>query len=61
MRKINVSIVGTVGIPANYGGFETLAENLIINQPEFIDYTVFASSKHYKVKPVNYLGAKIKY
>ena len=27
MRKINISIVGTAGIPANYGGFETLAEN----------------------------------
>jgi glycosyltransferase involved in cell wall biosynthesis len=61
MKITKVAIVGTMGVPASYGGFETLAENLIINQPEFIDYTVFASSKHYKVKPANYLGAKINY
>ena len=61
MRKINVSIVGTVGIPANYGGFETLVENLVINQPDFINYTVFASSRNYKIKPKKYLKAKLKY
>ena len=27
MRK--VAIIGTVGVPANYGGFETLVENII--------------------------------
>ena len=27
MKK--VAIIGTVGIPAGYGGFETLAENLV--------------------------------
>ena len=61
MRKISVSIVGTVGIPANYGGFETLVENLVINQPDFIDYTVFASSGNYKIKPEKYLKANMKY
>ena len=61
MKKIRVSIVGIVGVPANYGGFETLVENLVINQPDFIDYTVFASSRNYKIKPKNYLKAKIKY
>jgi hypothetical protein len=29
MPNKNIAIVGTVGVPANYGGFETLAENLI--------------------------------
>ena len=24
-----VSIIGTVGVPANYGGFESLVENII--------------------------------
>ena len=27
MKK--VAIIGTVGVPAKYGGFETLVENLI--------------------------------
>ncbi len=26
-----IAIVGTAGIPANYGGFETLAENLVVH------------------------------
>ena len=26
---MNVSIIGTVGVPANYGGFESLVENII--------------------------------
>lgn len=28
MVSKQISILGTVGVPANYGGFETLAENL---------------------------------
>lgn len=26
---MKVAVIGTVGVPANYGGFETLAENLL--------------------------------
>ncbi len=28
MKNRNISIIGTVGVPANYGGFETLVEHL---------------------------------
>lgn len=28
---MKISIIGTVGVPANYGGFETLVENIITN------------------------------
>ena len=28
-NKIKISIIGTVGVPACYGGFETLVENLL--------------------------------
>jgi glycosyltransferase involved in cell wall biosynthesis len=28
MNKVKITIVGTKGLPANYGGFETLVENL---------------------------------
>ena len=37
-----VSIIGTVGVPANYGGFESLVENIIgYNSPSDIHYTVY--------------------
>ena len=29
MKDKKIAIVGTVGVPANYGGFEMLAENLV--------------------------------
>lgn len=46
MKK--VAVVGTVGVPAKYGGFETLVENLIGEHCSAeIDYTVFCSSKAY--------------
>lgn len=29
MKEKKIAIIGIVGVPANYGGFETLAENLV--------------------------------
>ena len=46
----NVSIIGTAGIPAKYGGFETLAENLVLNIPPDVRYTVFALKNFIRVK-----------
>ena len=60
MKK--VAIIGTVGVPANYGGFETLVENIIgDNASPDIEYTVFCSSKDCSIRPVTYKGAKLKY
>jgi hypothetical protein len=56
-----VSIIGTVGIPANYGGFETLTEHLVLNADENIVYTVYCSSKAYKENSKTYYGAQLKY
>lgn len=61
MRKIKISILGTVGVPANYGGFESLVENLIDFTPKEFSYTVFCSANHYKQKLVKYKGANLKY
>lgn len=61
-RKINVSIIGTVGIPAKYGGFETLTENLIVGKmSEDINYTVYCSSIAYDTHNEMYHGASLKY
>jgi len=60
MKK--VAIIGTVGVPANYGGFETLVENLIgQNTSEWIEYTVFCSGKEYPQRMSVYKGAKLEY
>lgn len=62
MKKI--SILGTVGIPASYGGFETLAENLArFHQANALagKLVVYCSAKSYPAGPETYLGAKLRY
>ena len=60
MRK--VAIIGTVGVPASYGGFETLVENIIgDNASKDFEYTIFCSSKSYPEKQKEYKGVKLKY
>jgi len=60
MKK--VAIIGTVGIPANYGGFETLVENLVgENCPDNVKYTVYCSGKSYKSRKKEYKEAKLVY
>lgn len=59
-----ISILGTVGVPANYGGFETLAENLVkhhdaMSVPDSI--TIYCSSRSYLAKNPSYLSAQLKY
>jgi hypothetical protein len=58
---MRISIIGTAGIPARYGGFETLAENLARNKIGDIQYTIFCSAKLYQKKQNEYLGARLKY
>jgi glycosyltransferase involved in cell wall biosynthesis len=59
-RKI-VSIVGTVGLPAKYGGWETLVSNLTCQLKGKFYLTVFCSSVKYKDQPSEYNGAQLKY
>lgn len=62
MEKIKVAIVGTQGVPAQYGGFETLTENLLgMKNADNIEYTVFCSSKDMPTKMDTYKGANLKY
>ncbi len=57
-----VAIIGTQGVPAKYGGFESLVENLLgDNCPEDIEYTVFCSAKDMQEHLSDYKGAKLKY
>lgn len=63
MTKTKVGIIGTVGVPAKYGGFETLAHQLVENLGHQLDLTVYSSSKSYsKAEQVtSWKGATIKY
>ncbi|SHN44873.1 DUF1972 domain-containing protein [Chitinophaga sp. CF418] len=45
--KKRIAIIGTVGIPARYGGFETLAEQLVARLSHEFSFTVFCSKKAY--------------
>lgn len=58
----NVAIVGIQGVPAKYGGFETLVENIIgENCSPDIQYTIFCSAKDYATKLDTYKRANIRY
>ncbi|TCN77398.1 DUF1972 domain-containing protein [Shewanella fodinae] len=61
MKDIRVAVIGTVGLPACYGGFESLVENLVEGGSENIFYTVYASAKSYTTLLDEYKGAKIIY
>ncbi len=60
MKK--VAIIGTVGVPANYGGFETLVEQLVRhNSSDDLQYAVYCSKKSYDEERWVYHGAKTEY
>lgn len=59
MKKIN--IIGTVGVPACYGGFESLVENMLDYTPSDVQYTIFCTRKKYNEKLETYKGAKLVY
>ena len=61
--KKKVALIGTVGLPAQYGGFETLAEHLVRNLDEEYDFIVYCSKKKYPKaeRKEKYRNAKLKY
>lgn len=64
MEKTRVAIIGTTGLPAKYGGFETLAHHLVDRLNQRYDLTVYCSSKYFAEKGkrrTHFNGAKLKY
>lgn len=59
MKKI--FIIGIVGLPACYGGFESLVEHLLDYTPVDVEYTVFCTSTRYKTKLKEYKKARLVY
>lgn len=59
--KKKIAIIGTNGIPAKYGGFESLVEYLSEYLSESFEITVFCSSKVQKEKSEFYKGVHLSY
>ena len=60
-NKKKIYIIGTVGVPACYGGFESLVDNLLDYTPDDVEYTVFCTAKKYEKKLESYKGAHLIY
>lgn len=61
MRYKKIGIAGTHGVPAKYGGFETLAENLVNGLKNDYLITVYCNSKIYNEHERNITGFFTKY
>lgn len=62
-KKKRIAIIGTVGLPARYGGFETLADHLVRNISDKYEPIVYCTKKRYpkNERKETYLGARLKY
>lgn len=60
---MTLGIVGTVGVPAKYGGFETLVHHLVIHLNNRFNMTVYCSKKAYdeEERMDEFNGARLKY
>ncbi|MDF1621703.1 DUF1972 domain-containing protein [Pseudothioclava nitratireducens] len=61
---MTISIIGTVGVPAGYGGFETLAQNLVEYNSASgngAEVCVYCSAKAFPERPDHYRTARLRY
>jgi hypothetical protein len=61
MKKNQIAIIGIVGLPARYGGFETLTEYLTKYLGKKYDFTVYCSGKIYKNRLAEHNNATLVY
>ncbi|HNQ11655.1 MAG TPA: DUF1972 domain-containing protein [Bacteroidia bacterium] len=63
LPKPKLSIIGCTGLPARYGGFETLANFLVQHLGRKFDIRVYCSTKYYfqKKRPTHYKKARLHY
>ncbi len=62
---LKAAIVGCVGVPGRYGGFETLAENLAHYSSKMSadsdDLTIYCSAPEYSEHPPSFQGVNLRY
>lgn len=62
LKTKEIAIVGIQGVPARYGGFETMVENIIPQTPDpKLRYTVFCARRDCPQQPKQYKGARLSY
>lgn len=64
IEKIRIALLGTVGVPGRYGGFETLAENLVRYHSRMghsDSLSVWCSSKENVAHPTRFESADLRY
>lgn len=64
IEKSRIAVLGTVGVPGRYGGFETLAENLVryhCRSAHPVGLTVWCSSKDNADHPPRFKCAELRY
>lgn len=62
--RLRIAVIGSVGVPARYGGFETLVENLATQAPHMapdMELTIYCSAKSYPNRALNFNGARLRY
>lgn len=60
-KRKSVGIIGSVGVPAKYGGFETLTEYLVRLLGSELELHVGCSKKAYEEHLTSYYGARLHY
>ena len=60
-KQHDVAVVGIVGLPPRYGGFETLADHLVRNWGATVRAVVFCSRPQQGEGPKHYCGAELEY
>ena len=63
MKKYDLAIIGIVGIPGKYGGFETFADYFVQNLPDSYKAKIFCSKHNYSKieRKSNYFNADLSY
>ena len=56
-----VAIIGIVGIPAGYGGFESFAEQLVQRLQDKVDFTVYCQKSAFSNRPQMIGNIRLKY
>ena len=59
--KKKVAIVGIVGLPANYGGFETLVNYLTLEKSAEFELTVYCQKNTDPQRPSEFNGSQLRY
>lgn len=59
--KKRVAVIGSQGVPPQYGGFETLVDNIISRRSQDVEYTIFCSRPDMDTRLSSYKGCELKY